>query len=152
MTKQYVVTDPCYILPDDTWNECIEKAGENDAGWCDRFDEQVQAALSAFVGSKAWAERTGFGDWSNVLYGPNIKHDQFCADSGMFSVCEFNDKVKEALKDCPEHCYAVFETDGDISVEFDDSVSDWHVAEIKSSNGDCWNTEVQSDTDEDEEW
>ena len=145
MAKQYVVTDPCYILPDDVWNECIEKAGENDAGWCDRFDEQV-----AFVGSKAWAERTGFGDWSNVLYGPNIKHDQFCADSGMFSVCEFNDKVKEALKDCPEHCYAVFETEGTISVEFDNSESDWHVAKIKSSNGDSWETDLPCD-DEDEE-
>ena len=49
-----------------------------------------------------------------------------------------------------DYTYCVFH-DGDISVEFDDSVSDWHVAEIKSSNGDCWNTEVQSDADEDDE-
>ena len=149
--SKYVITDPCYILPDDVWSECIEKAGENDTGWCDRFDEQVQAALSAFVGSKAWAERTGFGDWSNVVFGPNVIQDHFCADSGMFSVCEFNDKVKEALKDCPEHCYAVFETEGTISVEFDNSESDWHVAKIKSSNGDSWETDLPCD-DEDEEW
>ena len=58
---------------------------------------------------------------------------------------------KEALKDCPEHCYAVFETEGTISVEFDNSESDWHVAKIKSSNGDSWETDLPCD-DEDEEW
>ena len=67
MAKQYVVTDPCYILPDDVWSECLQKTGEYNDSWCDRFDEQVQAALSAFVGSKAWAESTGFGDWTNEM-------------------------------------------------------------------------------------
>ena len=146
---KYIITDPCYILPDNIWDECIKKAGENDKEWGDRFDEQVQAALSAFVGSKSWAESTGFGDWSNAVFGPNVLHEYFCADSGMFSICEYNDTVKEATKDLPEHCFTIFETDGDISVEFDNSESDWHVAKIKSSTGESWETDLPCDDDDD---
>lgn len=147
--KTYIITDPCYILPDAVWSECIKKAGENNKDWGDRFNEQVQTALSAFVGSKAWANSTLFGDWTNVMYGPNVIQDRFCADSGMVSVCEYNDKVKEATKDLPEHCFAIIEADNNIKVSFDESISDWCVVEIESSFG---NFHSEYPAQEDEEW
>ena len=147
--SKYVVTDPCYILPDDVWSECIKKAGENDKDWGNRFDEQVQAALSAFVGSKSYACSTGFGDWDNDLYGPNVLQSEFCADSGMVSVCEYNNIVAEALT-CPDRCYAVFTAEGPIKVNFDRSARDWTVVEIEDAEGECWHTHIPDDGDDEE--
>lgn len=148
--SKYIVTDPCYILPGDTWSKCIDACEQysEQPDWSDKFTEQVQAALSEFVGSKAWANSTLFGDWTNMMYGPNVIQDRFCADSGMVCVCEYNDKVKEATKDLPEHCFAIIEADDDIKVNFDESVSDWCVIKIESSFG---NFHSEYSIEEDEE-
>lgn len=145
MSKKYVITDPHYILPDTTWSECISYADktskEDNVDWSEIFNKAVDMALTKFTQSHAWVNSTLFGDWDNVMYGPNVIQDEFCADSGMVAVCSFNDKVQEALKDCPKHCYAVIETEDNVSVEFDESVSDWCVVKITSSNGDSFHSE-----------
>lgn len=150
MTKKYVITDPCYILPEETWSACCKKCEEQygEEGWSEHFDGIVEEALKDFTQDKSWANSTLFGDWSNTMYGINVLQDQFCADSGMVAVCSFNDKVQEALKDCPKHCYAVIETEDNVSVEFDESTSDWCVVKITSSNGDNFHSAYPTEEDE----
>lgn len=151
MSKYKVITDPCYILPDDTWSECIQKAGEYDKGWSERFNHEVAKALTEFSGSNAWVERTGFGDWNNEVFGPSVVEPYFAADSGMVCVCDYSEPVRAVIKDISEGCAAVIETSGDISVEFDRSVSDWTVVNITDLVDDnTWHTHIPDDDEEDE--
>lgn len=153
MSKKYVITDPCYILPDDVWSECCNKAGDNDEGWSERFYQHVTSALTEFVGTTAYAESTGYGDWQNsIVCGPYIT-GQFFADSGSVCVCEYTDKVREALDGLEDKGgAAVFEAEGRIEVQFDTKVSDWTVVHISDEANTEWITESAYPDDEDEEW
>lgn len=96
---KYIVTDPCYLLPDDIWDKCCEVFKDDDETKYDRFDEEVSKALSDFTGFPAYACGTGFGDWDNSIWGDGvIKHD-FVADAGMVCVCRLTDKVLQHLKE-----------------------------------------------------
>lgn len=152
MKKLYCITDPYYILPEEDRRKCCDYADktskEDHEDWSEIFHTAVEMALTRFTQGPAWVNSTLFGDWDNVMYGPNVIQDEFCADSGMVAVCSFNDKVQEALKDCPKHCYAVIETEDNVSVEFDESVSDWCVVKITSSNGDIFHSEYPIEEDE----
>ena len=69
----------------------------------------------------------------------------------MVCVCDYSEPVRAALKDIAEGCAAVIETSGDISVEFDRSVSDWTVVDITDLVDDnTWHTHIPDDDDEDE--
>ena len=152
MSKYKVITDPCYILPEDIWNECIEKCEQyKDANWSERFNEAVKKALTEFSGSNAWVERTGFGDWTNEVYGPAVVDPYFAADSGMVCVCDYSEPVKASLENISDGCAAMIETSGDITVEFDRSISDWTVVYITDLVDDCeWHTHIPSDDEDDE--
>lgn len=153
MKKKYVITDPYYILPEEDRRKCCDYADktskEDHEDWSEIFHTAVEMALTRFTQGQAWVNSTLFGDWDNVMYGPNVIQDRFCADSGMVSVCEYNDKVKEATKDLPEYCFAIIEADDNIKVSFDESVSDWCVVKIKSSFG---NFHSEYPAKEDEDW
>ena len=89
MTK-YIITDPCYLIPDDDWSKCCEifdsvaykKAMENRDYEMQRelFDNGITATLQKYSGDyKAKACSTGYGDWTNEIWGVNVlKHDFFC--------------------------------------------------------------------------
>ena len=153
MAKQYVITDPCYILPEEIWDECCKKAGDNDEGWSDRFYQHVTSALTEFVGSIAYAESTGYGDWQNsIVCGPYIT-ERFFADSGSVCVCEYTDKVKKALDGLEDKGgAAVFEAEGKIKVQFDTRISDWTVIHISDEANTEWMTESAYPDDEGEDW
>lgn len=144
--KKYIITDPCYILPDTEWDKCCEvfdsvaykKAVEDRDFEKQRelFDTEATSALRKYSGDyKACAGSTGFGDWTNAIWGKGvIKHD-FFADSGMVCVCELTDTIQKHIdKDSPGsnrfNGMAVFETDADITIDFDTSDSDWTVVVI----------------------
>jgi hypothetical protein len=135
---KYIVTDPCYILDDDTWNECCKvfDTYKNDEFMYQRFDEAVSKALTKLTGHQSYACDTGFGDWCNKIYGLSvIKHD-FCADAGMVCVCRLNHKVLDNLykNNGEENALsgaAIFEMSEDIDIEFDVSNKDWTVVTIK---------------------
>lgn len=153
MTKKYVITDPCYILPEDIWDECCKKCeARGQENWSENFDGIVQEALRDFTQGQAFASSTGYGDWSNTIWGPNVDGTgSFCADSGMVCVCELIGKVADALGNSFDTgCAASFEAEGPIKVDFDTSESDWTVVNIEDANGDCWHTDVPYD-EEDEE-
>lgn len=152
-SKRYVITDPCYILPRETWDECIEKckAFESEDNWSTFFHKTVEQALHNLTKGQAFVESTGFGDWSNCLHGPCVHNTgAFCADSGTVCVCEYTDEVKEILGDSCDDCYALFDAEGPLQVNFNKEDRDWTVVEIEDANGDEWYTDIPYDEDEDE--
>ncbi len=96
----------------------------------DRFDEAVTKALTEFSGYPAYACGTGFGDWSNKIYGPGVIKGDFGADSGMVCVCRLTHKILDSLyKEYGEKralsCIAMFEMSEHITVKFDVSDKNW---------------------------
>lgn len=155
MSKYKVITDPCYILPEEEWKHCCDYADktskEDKVDWSYIFNRAVEMALTKFSGSNAWVERTGFGDWTNTVYGPSVVEFGFAADSGMVCVCDYSEPVRAALENISDGCAAMIETSGDITVEFDRSTSDWTVVYIRDEEGNEWHTSLPGE-DEDEEW
>lgn len=94
LTK-YVVTDPCYILNDDGWDECCKFLDNSPKA----FNEAVSKALTDLTGFSAYACDTGFGDWSNKIYGSYIIHKEFCADSGMVCFCRLTSEIEKHFEE-----------------------------------------------------
>lgn len=87
---KYVVTDPCYILDNKTWDKCCKFLDDSPKA----FNEAVSKALTDLSGFPAYACDTGFGDWNNKIYGSYIIHKEFCADSGMVCVCRLTSEIE----------------------------------------------------------
>jgi len=155
MRKQYVITDPCYILPEEVWDACLNRCEvySKDPIWSAMFDHEVEVALKDFVQGQAFVCTTGFGDWNNTLYGPNVDGTgAFFADAGMVCVCEYIGKVSGALGNLvSKGGAAIFEADGPIDVEFDESDSDWTVVYITDKEGNEWHTHIPDDDEEEDE-
>lgn len=158
--KNFCVTDPCYILPDDIWAKCCKVFDEykDDEFMYQRFDEAVTKALTEFVGSKSYACGTGYGDWSNKLQGDGkVVNSEFCADAGMVCVCELNTKVHNALKnndlDSTNRCVAVFEAEDVRNVIFDLTDKNWTVVYIETTDGHCFcSQEAICEEDDDDDY
>lgn len=88
---KYVVTDPCYILDNKTWDECCKFLDDSPK----TFNDAVSKALTDLTGFPAYVCDTGFGDWSNKIYGSYIIHKEFCADSGMVCVCRLTPEIEK---------------------------------------------------------
>lgn len=136
MTK-YIITDPCYIINKDVWSECCKAAELPEHGWDnDLFNARVANELTKMTGSKAWASDTGFGDWENAIHGMHDKilQNNFCADSGMVSVCVLTDAIEAKLRaEYPngfKDLGAIIECTGEVKVEFDKDDEDWTVVYI----------------------
>lgn len=156
MTK-YIITDPCYLLDDNTWQDCCCVAMLPNRDWDDEaFNQKVAQELTKLSGAKAYACHTGFGDWSNRLSGPNIEGDgTFYADAGMVCVCKIDAAIlsKHSLDEL-KRLGAVFETQGEIEVNFNTKDSNWTEVYIKdTANRMYWNTlGAQDALEEDEEY
>ena len=138
MTK-YVITDPCYIVDEKTWDKCLKDFPN--------FPKLIAEHLTKLTKEKAYASDTGFGDWSNGLMSKDGYLASFGADSGMVSVCKYTKKVAERLSGIFAGCYCVFEADGPLDVVFDTSDKQWTVVYIEDVLG----NEFQSLTPDDEE-
>ena len=127
---KYVVTDPCYILNNDTWDECCKFLDDSPKA----FNEAVSKALTDLTGFPAYVCDTGFGDWNNKIYGSYIIHKEFCADSGMVCVCRLTSEIEnhfaKEYSDIYSRSAAVFEGSEDINVDFDISDPSWTVVKI----------------------
>jgi len=147
--SKYIITDPCYILEDDAWSACCKAAYVDKVFNVEAFNNMVKKQLELLSGHKAWVELTGYGDWSNSIYGTNDKVIQpyFCADSGTVCVCKLTKDVEDAIhKRFPAgtgELMAIIEVDSDVSVRFDTTNHDWTVVYIDAS--DCsFNSELPS--------
>ena len=112
---KYVVTDPCYILNNDTWDECCKFLDDSPKA----FNEAVSKALTDLTGFPAYVCDTGFGDWN---------------DSGMVCVCRLTSEIEnhfaKEYSDIYSRSAAVFEGSEDINVDFDISDPSWTVVKI----------------------
>ena len=153
MTKKYVITDPCYILPEDIWDECCKKCeARGQENWSENFDGIVQEALRDFTQGQAFASSTGYGDWSNEIYGPGVLNHTFAADAGMVCVCRLTEEVEKKLN-IKEHdsCVAVFEADELVKVTFDTDDDNWTVVNIVTDKGLIVSNSPEEDEEDEED-
>lgn len=134
MSKILYITDPCYILPGETWSEVVNKYNSDS----DIF-KALEKELEKISGAKAYVSSTGLGDWINEIYSEDpskIINPRFCADSGLVCVCEVNEVSEECLKQytTTDHMCAKVEVSDDYTVELDQSDPSWTVVIIKDEN------------------
>lgn len=129
---KYIVTDPCYLLPDNKWKECCEVFDKypKDETY-QRFDEEVTKALQEFSGDdKAMAIGTGYGDWSNLIEGSNIDkiiQPKFVADAGMVCICKLTSNVEKVLSEfiASQTCIAILKLEGNVKFTFNVENPNW---------------------------
>lgn len=131
MTK-YIITDPCYIVDEKTWDKCLKDFPN--------FPKLIAEHLTELTKEKAYASDTGFGDWSNALFNSKGCVGYFGADSGMVSVCKYTRKVANKLSGIFGGCYCIFEAEGPLNVVFDTSNKQWTVVGIEDVVGNEWST------------
>lgn len=141
MTK-YVITDPCYIVDEKTWDKYIKDFPN--------FPKLIAEHLTELTKEKAYVSFTGFGDWSNALFDSKGCIGYFGADSGMVSVCKLTRKVANRLAFVFGGCYCTFEADGPLNVVFDTSNKRWTIVNIKDAVGNEFQTLNANEEDDDD--
>ena len=141
MTK-YIVTDPCYIVGNDyIWEQFCKL-------WFDGKFEEAEAVVSAEVKTPVRIAETGYGDWTNHIYGPGVIENEFFADAGMVCVCELTKGIEDHLvEEYNRVLGAIFEAEELRDVEFDNSDPDWTVVRIGTDKG-----IIESENPEDEDY
>lgn len=157
MKTKYIITDPCYLISGKEWSRvytsaevfCKKEGTFNDFR---RFREIHEVEIAAWLefetGSKAFVSSTGYGDWENSLLsidGEKKSHvGYFMADSGLVCVAKVSKELEDTVKDLDsrglEGLAAVFEAEGEITVEMDTSDSSRTVISIKDEAGNSWRT------------
>ena len=137
--NKYVITDPCYIIDEKAWDECLKDFPN--------FPKLISQHLTELTEEQAYASDTGFGDWSNGLISKDGYIGSFAADSGMVSVCKYTKEVAERLSGIFARCYCVFEADGPLNVVFDTSDKQWTMVYIKDVLGNEFQTLNPDDED-----
>lgn len=141
---KYVVTDPCYLIPYETWQKLVDQAYNSNAPmrWKHKYFELlIEKELFDLTGKESWVSSTGYGDWFNKLHGKvldNLRCD-FTSDSGMVCVCKYLPIVEK----CKEYCVAIFEAMGKINVEFDMSNKYWTIVKINDEAGNYWHSATE---------
>lgn len=149
---QYIVTDPCYIINENKWDEICKKANVN-GKWDDElFKSMVKSELEIITQEDAYVENTGYGDWDNILYGipgtviqnsPSEDSAEFYADAGMVCVCKLVPDIASML-DTGEYgtptLGAIFEAEGKIKVTMNTSDLRWTEIDITDEAGNYWHT------------
>lgn len=133
--KQYIITDPCYILDDVTWDNACKEVFDDKSDQYERFNSRITDELNKLAGTTdAQATDTGFGDWENLIHCSNdnkVLNEDFYADSGMVCVVEYTDTIKKALADNDNEKLierggiAVIQTEGNVTIEFDHTDKSW---------------------------
>lgn len=143
-----IITDPCYILKEEHWDDFGDKNGYSDLDMYLRRYHNFGEVLGY---------ETGFGDWSNLVCenetGKAI--GRFCADAGMVMVCTASDLAnyrpdyQEVVKDLVEReCAAVIpDFTGEVKLSMETYKSPygnydnhWTVITGESEDGNDWHT------------
>ena len=138
--RKFIVTDPCYILPSETWdNACTDCFTGNANEDLRAFDERIEQELRKFAETEnAWVDETGCGDWDNSLMATTcdvkITNHEFSADAGMVCVCEVTEPVAGMIDvRLLGNCIAMFEVEDNARVQasFDRDNPDWTMVIIR---------------------
>lgn len=151
---RYIVTDPCYIVPDATWEQLCDQYLANDD--FRGFNKAVADELTKLSGRRAYVEDTGFGDWSNSMEGRQVVTPNFVADAGMVCVVAWTPEIAKLAegnygKDFVKGSAALLELAEPIRVRFDTSDPNWTIVKITDAQGNYCVSEEQEDEDEDED-
>lgn len=148
--KKFIITDPCYICDnDEVWSEYCRHLGNADRS------ALADEILSKYLGTKIETCSTGFGDWTNEIFGDGVLQENFCADAGLFCVVELTDRVREIFE--RKHhgrkiegsaLVAVFECNEIENIVWDRTCEDWTVVEIRTSEGSITSSYPLADDDE----
>lgn len=138
---EYVITDPCYILPQHMWEEACKVLDDTNSS-LQNFNNKVTELLNSYAETKdAVACRTGYGDWTNSFSKKDdeedqIKYQDFCADSGMVCVVEYTENIKKTFdkENFKRGCAALIETHGDVSIYLNREDLTWTRVEITDEN------------------
>lgn len=107
------VTDPCYVISNEAWDELCGKASQADAegkNWSEAFEGFVEEYLQEKTGVKwATAGGTGYGDWGNSMSGEAVKKADFFADAGMWCVVPYEFMERDDMD--PQNGAAILEFD-----------------------------------------
>lgn len=154
--KKFIITDPCYLVPDPEIWYCFCDIIQNiDMAEAEKF-------LTQYLATPVRLASTGYGDWSNEISGKNVISSAFLADAGLVCVLELtplvdqmhNSKFKYLISDNP--CgVAVIESEGLSEVRFDTSNPEWTVITIIDTDGNVYRSNTYEEhfgiDDEDEE-
>jgi hypothetical protein len=96
----YVITDPCYVFPDEMWSDLCSKI------FC-REDENKECPDTGVIemdGHQIWWGHTAHGDGSYAVRVDGAKVGEFCVDAGMFAIfpVAFVQKYRPEMVDSPE--------------------------------------------------
>ena len=95
----YVITDPCYVFPDEMWSDLCDKifCREDDMG--EGKKECPDTGVIEMDGHKIWWGQTTHGDGSYAVRVHGSKVGEFGVDAGMFAIfpVEFVKKYKPDL-------------------------------------------------------
>ena len=151
MKKQYVITDPCYILSESDWSECCKEFDHKEDKY-DRFNQAVTKKLNDLARTAdAIAIGTGFGDWCNEVFGSpieGIQYNRFCADAGMVCVVEYTKPIQDALEQryLEDGCAALVEVDEPVKIMALES-NEWSRIIIKGNHCHYYTSDANMEDD-----
>lgn len=146
---KFVITDPCYILSDEKWNNCINSKGS--------LEELLVNELNKMSGANnSQVEPTLIGDWDNEMHSTNysgkVIHSEFTADAGLVCVVEYTDKLEKQFdKDLFKYGNAALvETKGTARIDLITDHVNKTIVEIYDDGYLAFESYTEDDYDEDE--
>lgn len=95
-TMQYLITDPCYIVPDDEWSKFCDKLFAN--GNTPDTDAVLPYTIEG-LGKITHLSTTDNGDGSVRIRGHNNQMFEVGVDAGLVCIAEVSEKYKIAKND-----------------------------------------------------
>lgn len=149
---KYIITDPCYIVPEDVWDKACQYIDDDAVIDYANFEKVISDAC----GTKVDCCDTGCGDWDNSISGPhdNIINKEFCADSGMVCFAQLTPEIENnmAVNDInlANNSVAVVIDVSDAHVEWHGN-DEWTIASIRTPEGYFYSEDYPAD-DDDDDW
>lgn len=147
---KYIITDPCYIVPEDVWDEACKHIDDDSVIDYPMFEKVISDAC----GTKVDVCDTGCGDWDNSISGPydHIINRKFCADAGMVCVAELTPEIEKNMTyngiNLADNGVAAVIDVSDAQVEWHGN-DDWTIASIRTPEGYFYSEDYP---DEDDDW
>lgn len=95
----YVITDPCYVFPDDMWADLCDQIFCHE----DKDGKSPEAGVIEMDGHKIWWGQTAHGDGGYAVRVYGGKVGEFGVDAGLFAIfpVEFVQKYKPDMLNSP---------------------------------------------------
>jgi hypothetical protein len=125
----YVITDPCYIIPEDMWDDLCEQV----------FTDTAECGVIEIDGYKIWWGLTAYGDGGYKVKQNYGTAGSFGVDAGMFAIfpLEFVEKHSKDPKILDDSRFAVqVKMDGFVEYKDGRMICNGVEVDTKSNNRD----------------